>query len=704
MVTKDAQEQLKRIKKNIECSFISFKQNNERFHDFFRFVFKSTLELEDEENLRALGKPIIEFNILNAFLSRLCGEFSKQEPSISVRADNGDEVDEQTIKVVEGHLRHILEEAKKRNTQYNIYKDQLGGGFSSLKLITEYAHEKSFDQVIKLMRVYEPTLTGYDPLAREMDKSDAQYSFELYPLPEEEFKRRYPDEEISSTDSVSSTEDFKWYYEDEGKKVILLADYYEKKKKRKQIVRLADNKVMTKDEYDKFLEDYKENGYIEQPPAIAEGPRWTEFVIVCRYILMGNKVLEYKETDYPSLPHIFVDGDSVTLKDSGRYGQFTKPYVYHAKGIQRLKNLAGQALGNDLETMVMHKFMIAKESIPDEPDYQKALTNPQIANTLIFNAFMNNDPNKPVPPPREINRIPAPPEVAGTFTTADQVTQNIIGSYDAALGINDNQLSGIAVVEAATQSNATAMPYVVGHMQALTRAAQNIVEMIPKYYVTPRTIPIIDDEGNRSYIPINQNNQKTFNYDENALQVHVEAGVNFTIAKNKALQQIIGLMNASPAFAEFMNSEGLDVLLDNVEFRGSDILTNRVEKWLQKVEQMKQQAQQNDPQAMQAQMQAQMMQQKMQLEQMNLQLKGQQLQVETMLRSEQILVEKEKVDNEKLAILQKAGESEAHLNVAMVKADAEIERARADLQMKHTDMALKHGLNLHSQLTKGEKK
>lgn len=702
MVAQQAKDQLKRLKKNVERSFVAFKQNNDRFHNFYKFVFKTTIEEADESTLRATQKPIIEFNILQAFISRLCGEFSKQEPSIEVRADIGSEVDPQLLEVVEGHIRHIMQEAQKQNTQYQVYKDQLGGGFSNLKISTEYANSKSFDQVIKVERVYEPTLMGYDPMARNMDMSDGQYCFEIYPLEDEEFKRRYPDIDIDHLNFNSDIEGFSWAYDSEGQKVVLLADYYEKKKKRKRIVRLADGQVMTTEEYEKFLEEFKASGQIAQPPVVVEGPRWTDFEIICRYIFMGQEVIEYEETDYPGLPHIFVDGDSVVLKEAGKLQKFTKPYAYHAKGIQRLKNLAGQALGNDIEMMVMHKFMIAKESIPDEAEYQNAMKNPQIASTFVYNAYMNNDPNKPVPPPREIARVPTPPEVTNTFVTADQTAQVILGSYDAALGINDNQLSGVAIVEAATQSNATAMPYIVGHMQAWTAVANMIVKMIPKYYVTPRTIPILNREGKREYIKINQNNEKTFSYDENDLQVHVEAGVNFAIAKNKALQQIIALMNASPNFAEFMNQEGLDVLLSNVEFRGSDILENRVEKWLKKVEQMKQQAQQNDPRMMQAQMQAQMMQQQMQLEQQKLQLKGKEVEADSMIKSEQILVEKEKVDNERMDILMKAGESQAHLQAAIIKSDAEIERARADLALNHRDVTLKHGVNLHGQLMKGK--
>src|SRR5690606_35229321 len=159
----------------------------------------------------------------------------------------------------------------------------------------------------------------------------------------------------------------------------------------------------------------------------------------------------------------FVDGNSVMLKlnEAGSSVQMTRPYLYNTKGIQKLKNCAAQNLATELEMMVQHKWKVAKESIPDEQEYLQAYTDPQRANTLVYNAWDDNDPNKSNPPPQEIQRPPIPQEITQTFMEADKAIQMVLGSYDAALGINNNQLSGKAVVESATQSSFAAMPYIV---------------------------------------------------------------------------------------------------------------------------------------------------------------------------------------------------------------------------------------------------
>ena len=96
------------------------------------------------------------------------------------------------------------------------------------------------------------------------------------------------------------------------------------------------------------------------------------------------------------MPHVFFDGHSIILsrgESSSQSYQMTRPYIYHARGIQDLKNFAGQTLANYLQNQVQHKFIVMKEAIPQEKDYTAALTNPQRASTLVVNAFYENNPD-----------------------------------------------------------------------------------------------------------------------------------------------------------------------------------------------------------------------------------------------------------------------------------------------------------------------
>lgn len=672
MVAKKHADQLKRIKTNIEKATSYFKNNADRFHEFRKFVFKCQLDDDDLDLLASLQKPQIEFNILNAYISRLCGEFSKQEPSITVRTHYGTPVDPAMIEVIEGHIRNILAESATDSTQYEAYKDSLSGGFSVFKVWTEYVNERSMDQVIRFGRAFEPTMCGFDPLARQPHKGDGRFCYEYYPYTKEEFKEKFPKVDIEKIEYTREAADFSWAYSNDKEDILVVCDYYEKKKSKRKLLKLANGVSLTEEEYIGHLAKWNESGFIQQPPAIVD-ERTTEIEIVHRYRLIGNQVLDHIETNYRYLPFVFVDGDSVLIKESeaGRLSQFTKPYIYHAKGAQRLKNFAGQTLANELENMIQHKFKVAQQALPEQEDYLDAYTNIQQANVLVWNAFANNDPDKPIPEPTEIQRIPTPPEVTNAFQLTDQNVQTILGSYDAALGINDNELSGVAIVEGATQSNAAAMPYVVNYMHALNQVAQIIMDLIPKYFVTPRTIPTQGMDGKKGYKLINHPQGQDVMYDANMLNVRVEAGVNFEVQKNRALMQINAMMQSSQMFAMFMN-ENMDILLDNMSFRNVDIVRQRAEIWIKEQQQARQQqAQQPNPEMI-----------KQQLKMKELEQKGKQMDIEAIMKEEELKLEQANIDAKKLDSMVKAGESINNVKIADRRATAEEHKATADLHLK----------------------
>ena len=706
----DDKERLADIKDNIATAYMYFKDNYARFREFRTFVFKESVNDQQRSLLRKANKPNVEFNILEAFISRLLGEFSKHEPSIEVTPSEGVPVNQQVIDLVEGHFRHILYEANKNSFAYETYKDLLSGGFSVAKVWTDYSSPMSMDQEIRMGRVFDPTLCGFDPMARESHKGDGDYCFEIYPLTEKEFKRQFPEFDVGAlkytlVQENQEIEGFSWSYKDiKDNKIILVADYYEKKKKRTKIVKLADGRVITKKQYKKMQELWDREQYIEQIPIITQ-ERTTMLETICRYRIIENMVLEYVETDYSYLPLVFIDGNSIILA-SGKVNatyQMTRPYVYHAKGIQQLKNFSGQCLANYLQNMVQHKFIVMKEAIPQDDDSLEALKNTQRANTIIVNAYSENNPDKPIPTPiREVANVPAPPEVMGTFQVTEPTTQVILGSFASNLGQNNRDLSGKAVIETASVENAAAMPYVIGYLAGLARLACIDVDLLPKYVIGKRTLSIKNKDGSRDYQEVNSKGNPQLDYAERALKVNIEAGVNFQVQKNQAVEQIIALMSASESLGAFFNSpKGLEILVKNLTIYGADSLPEAVEEWFKMQEQQKQEAMkmqqqmaQQDPRMIKAQVDAK----KVELEMQEMQMKQQQQQIENQFEIARLATEKELADAKILESESKVSQAQIDSAVRLEESQTSLEvhsleaaTKMAEIQSRHHDMKMREG-------------
>lgn len=700
-VNKTASEQLERVKKNVSSAYMYFNENYRRYRDFRRYVFKESVNEQQRAVLQQLNRPVVEFNILEAYISRLLGEFSKHEPGIIVSPAEGVPVDQQVLDTVEGHLRAILHQADKDSFSYEMYKDLLSGGFSVAKVWTDYATPMSFNQQINLARVFDPTMCGFDPMARTSHKGDGQYSFEIYPMLEDDFHKQFPDAEVRNVGYVRDIEGFNWSYKDmQDQKIILVADYYEKKRKKVKIVKLANGRVMTAKNYEKLEEYWAKEQFIEQIPVIVGQPRMTELETICRYKIIEDQVLEYNETDYCYLPHIFFDGNSILLTQGTNNNtyQMTRPYVYHAKGVQDMTNYAGQTVCNSMENLIQHKFIVMKEAIPQEQDYLEALNDIQRANTVVVNAYSENNPDKPIPNPiREVQNIPLPPEVMASFQVTGPMTQAILGSFSSNRGQEINGASGKAIIESLSADNAASEPYVVGYLAGLTQCSNVMVDLMPKYIIGKRTIPVIGKDGEKQYKDVNTPGNPMINYDERAIKVNIEAGINFQVQKTVAMQTIVSLMQASPEFAQFINSPaGLPILLDNIECYGADRLKEAAEQWLQQQQQMQaQQAQQQqkmmqmDPRFIKAQADAKKVEIDAQQGQMKMQLDAQALQMDQQQMDFDNQIAIAKMANEKILNDSKMLEAEAKVSQMQIDSAVRLEESETSLQVHSLEAATK---------------
>ena len=690
-VAKRYQDDLARIKKRVRNAHDYFKDNYDRYNEFRRFVFDSSLKEDEITLLMTMNRPQLEFNVLEAYISRLLGEFSKQEPDIAVNAFDEDQADPITIKVVEQHLKHVFMDNNNQHLRYEVYKDLLSGGFSTIKVFTDYEHPMSMNQTIKIERC-EPTLCGFDKLARFSHKGDGQFAFQLFPRDYDEFQEEHPDIPINKMSFRRDFAGFNWSYQNADNKIIVVADYYEKKKREETIVQVRDMGVMTMRKYRKMLDEWND---ITQPPGTMGKSRKTMIDTIDRYRLVENQVIEFEQTDFTHLPIVFIDGHSLMIKTpkNGNIRQVTRPYVYHAKGAQRLKNYAGIALANEIENTVQHKFMVAKEALPKEEEFLDAYKNTQKESVLVYNSVHESNPELPIANPiREIQRVPCPPEIAQAFTGADSLIQNVLGSYDASLGINDNQLSGVAIVEAASQSNATAMPYIVGCLQGFQRVAEIYVDLMPKYFTTPRTLPILDEKGKRHFVKINQPNGMPMDFDTNSLNVVLKAGASFQVQKTRTIGMVKEIMGMSPLFGQFMAEKGLNFILDNMEGKGIEQLKDLTEEWLQEYQKEKQQAlqaQQQNPAAMKAQMD----------------MKKMEMQAQQNQQKNMIDMAKLQAEQQKLQANLHLGKQDA--TVALIKAQTERFAKQTDLDIKKFDVSHEHlrkAFEAHHKVRQGEHK
>ena len=672
-----------RITGNIERSMEEFRTNITRYNESRSFIFKSTLSTKNRNTLSALNMPILEFNISEAFLSRLRGEFAENEPGVTTMIQDGIAVNpelEAQRELIEGHIRFIFDEAKRNGVQISLFDEVISGGYSVAKVYTKYEEGKTFRQRIVWEKCYDSTLTGFDVLSREASKKDSEYCFELFPYPKERFEEIY-DRKLEDINFHQSQEKFSWFYKVGDQEVVVVADYYEKLREKIKIVELSTGEVIDKKDYNKLIEKLSLES-LAVPPVIVQ-ERELEVEKIKRYQLIGDTILteeDVKESDM--LGMVFFDGNSTVLNDGGSKTELmTRPYLINTLGAQKLYNNLGVALADECQSLSKHKILIAEESI--SPNYEDHITMPQKYDTLVYRAFYNNDPTKPNPPPQQMARNAFPPEMFALFQYIPTIFQNILGSYDAQLGIQGNQISGTAIVQGAIHSSATAKPFINKYVLSLNRIAEIILHLIPKVYVNEMSLPTIDKESNVKYVPVNGQGQPSLKYEPTSFKIKVEAGQGFAAQQTQAMTQLIQLSQAMPIFAQFMNTKGLKIICDNLNIKGADLLKLMAEQFMQELEQQKQMAMQQQAQ-MAGQPNPLMLRE--QNKQIELQLNAKKADTQAQIDAAKLSLEQENLQLKRAELAGKVETEQGYMALEQEKLDAE----RASKIIEHAQTQIEH--------------
>lgn len=657
----NAKSQLNKIKSRIEESRKSFQDNIERFNASKEFIFLSGMDKADEANLIAAGKPVLSFNQTESYVSRLRGEFSIANPEIKMTPVSDSPQSQSTVKVLTSILRSILYNSASDSVDNEIYKDILGGGFSVLKVGTKYQAHDSFDQVGVIENVYDPTMCGFDLYAKTPHKGDGEYCYELYPKRKGEFEQMFPSISIDDLSFNKKGDGFSWAYTptDEGEEVIIVCDYYVKNKKKAKYYRLSDGNVVDDKEYQSMQEQIPSSGDPVVMPSVVETKQATKTTID-RYRLIGSEVLDYEQTSFEYLPLIFFDGNSVRIKNK----QTTRSYIHNVIDAQRAKNIAANCFFDEMQNLRATTLIADERGIPTNPVYQDAYLNPDERHAaMVYNGW-DDDKQQMVAPPSALPRAPIPPELYLAFSGMDDAIQKGLGAYDAQQGdISSGNLSGKAIIAGATQSNAAAKPFMINYMASMNQVVKALLDIISKFYITPRTVPIINDDGTRGYRKINDpgDPESTLQYSPNDFDVFVSPGASFEAQKNQALEAMTSLAEAIPGVNQLLSGPGLPIVFENLDVKGAETLKSLAE---QSIAQEKNAPQQPNPQ------------------QQEMELKQQQMQLDHTYKMGQLGIQQQQVQQGQDKLDMQKQTAYSSLMTAYEESQAEIQKASDQTQIE----------------------
>lgn len=211
-------------------------------------------------------------------------------------------------------------------------------------------------------------------------------------------------------------------------------------------------------------------------------------------------------------PLVACTGEKIIKRDPNGVKVFYRSLAHDAKEPQIVYTICENIILLQLAKSPYPHYEIADGSIiiKQMEDYRQSAVIGD--NDVIFRAF--DDQNRPLPPPRRVNPDGVDPELLNLQQTQLQKIERILGIYDAALGQQTNEKSGVAIKERAKQSNLANYHFTFNFLEYVRQLGYVVLQSFPSYLTVKQVIPMLDNDDQMVMQEINGHDGISFGEDE----------------------------------------------------------------------------------------------------------------------------------------------------------------------------------------------
>lgn len=520
---------------------------------------------DDIRNARKLDKRVcLTVNLTAQHCNQVINSIRQNRPSIKVSpVDNG--ADKKTAELLGGLIRNIqvssaADDAHDVAAEHSIY-----GGEGYWRIVTEYETPDSFNQCLRIKPISNPNMVYLDPDCKELDKSDAQWGFVFEDITKEEFKREYPG---IDPESWANDERKAGWFDDEN---VRIADYY--------YLTYADDTACLLSDGSTALKSRLPQGAVVVQERKTKVKRWTWCKLVGGHETPVDKV-EWLG-DY--LPIIACIGKEVNVN-----GEIVrKGLVRDLKDPARMVNFSYSETVQSLALQNKVPYMAATEAIEGYESIWKA-ANLENRAYLPYNAY--DDEGKQLPKPERQPPAILPAAQVDLLHLSTEQMRAASGQQNSNFGIKSEASSGVGIQRLKVQGEMATFHFPDNLARALRYEAKVLIDLIQKYYDTPRVVRILGLDGQEQEAHLDPNGQayaeaqgqteeevrKIFNPTVGRYDVTIDTGPAYQTQRQEAFAALSDIAARNPALMQVAG----DLIMRAADFPMANELADRLEKTL----------------------------------------------------------------------------------------------------------------------------
>lgn len=500
-------------------------------------------------------RPCLTINKTDTFVRSVVNNMRQQRPRIKVHPVS-DGADQPLAEVIQGLIRHI-EVTSNADTAYDTASDmQVRMGWGFWRILSKYTDETAWTQDLYIERVRNPFTIFIDPSSITPDGSDMTWAIIVEPMKRVEFEQMYPGKVLSDFKTLGSNSSGHPKRDE-----VMVAEYFRIEEKPETLYRLSNGKSVFESELPDE-ETLQQHGLmvIDKRDSMKRVVKWSK--------LSGFEELEKRDWPGKYIPIVPVYGAELLLDGKCiRYGM-----VRNLKDPQRMYNFWRTQETEFVALAPKAPWLMAEgQDEGHEDEWDQA--NVKNYSSLKYKPIHDDNGNL-LPPPQRQPPQAVPAASVNAAMSASEDLKAVAGMFDPALGAQGNETSGSMVSKRQSQSDLSNYHFYDNLTRSLRWTGILLLDLIPHYYDTERTIRIIGDDGNPKATLINQQAaEKVMNditigkYD-----VVMDTGPGYDTKRQEGASMMVDLLRTIPEVGKVAG----DLIVRQMDWPGANDLADRL--------------------------------------------------------------------------------------------------------------------------------
>lgn len=530
------------------------------------------------------NKPCLTLNICKQHNLQIVNEAKQNKSTIRFRAVGGG-ASKKSADIYEALKRRIEYLSDAQSAYATAQEYQVNAGWGWVRLVCEYTDNKTFDQDIRIRRMWDPLSVYIDPDCRERDKSDARYGIVFDLVPDDQLYEAYPELEDMRGESPQGTlqplgntlQSDSWTVKDHTR----VAEYFRKVKKKDQLISFINEQggrqeILKSRLTPQMAKDLKSTPLAKWRDVEREEIEW--------FLIVGQEIID--QTIWPGkyIPLVKIFGEESIV--DGRFD--CKGHTRIMLDAQRMYNYNASAQVEFVALQSKSPILAAAKAIEEFESYYNT-ANVKNHSVLPWNHI--DDEGNPVPEPK---RLEGPKESTayqvGMETALNQIMLSS-GQFQAQMGMMGNERTGAAMDRRQEQAFTAVYHFQDNYAMGLKLIAKMILDLVPHIYDTRRLLMLKTEDGEDFELDVDPSSPQAYreHLDKdgevvarvlNPLlgqhDVEAEVGPAIGTRREETVRALTLLLTQAPALTGLIG----DILLRSMDIKEADEAAERIKRML----------------------------------------------------------------------------------------------------------------------------